>query len=182
MMNQKKQKWVETGYNLIALQGFENVGVEMISRSMNKSKSSFYNYFGDYENYIEKVLSYHITRNKLFVTEILEIINLNPDLIDILLKYKTDIFFYKRLYTRRDKAEFNSVLELSFSNYSKAIEEKWVVYLSLVKNRAFVRKLHLYVAEHFLMIMNKDNYTFDWIEEYLKELTSMLGLLLKDTK
>jgi len=181
-MNRKKQQWIEVGYEQIAFLGFESVGVELISREMKKSKSSFYNYFGDYENYIEELLTHQISRNKNFVSKLAEINSLMPDLINLLIEFKSDIFFHKQLYKHRDKKHFKETLDISFNNYSNTIEEKWVDYFGLSKNRAFIQRFHRYIAEHFLMMINNDNYTFEWMENYLIQLKSMLGLLLNQIK
>ena len=182
MGNKRKQEWIIVGYNLIAKQGFEKVGVELISRAMEKSKSSFYNYFGDFENYTEELLSFHLSRNKIFIEKVSMIENLRPDFIKLVLEFKYDILFYKQSYKHRDKNNFKEVLNFSFSNYAKTIEEKWVEYFGILNNRAFIQKFHLIIAEHFLMQVNDENYTFEFVDNYLLELTSMLSLLSDTAK
>jgi len=54
---------------MVAEHGFASVNIESISRSMNKSKSSFYNYFGDWEVFEELLLEHHLKASKAFADE-----------------------------------------------------------------------------------------------------------------
>ena len=182
MKNEKRQKWIVLGYELISDEGLKNLSIESLSRTMNKSKSSFYNYFGEMDLFMVELLSYHIDRSKLFGNEISTIKGIRPGLVNILLEYKSDILFHKQLYLNRDNPKFRNCIERVFSIYGQPIAEKWADYFGLSHNRLFVEKFHRFIAEHFLLIIDSDNYNFNWIDNYLKELSSLLSLLSEKIK
>ena len=169
-------------YQLIGDKGLKNFSIESISRIMNKSKSSFYNHFGEMDLFIVELLNYHVDRSKLFGNDISTIKGIRPGLINILLEYKSDILFHKQLYLNRDNSKFRDCIERVFSIYGQPIAEKWADYFELSLNRLFVEKFHRFIAEHFLLIIDSDNYNFSWIDNYLEELSLMLKMLSERIK
>lgn len=64
MKNKNMQPWILAGYELFAIDGPTGLKVEVISRKVNKSKSSFYHHFADLEVFTEYLLNYHMERAK----------------------------------------------------------------------------------------------------------------------
>ena len=103
MKGKNRQIWLEKGYQMISEKGFTKVNVESIARTINKNKSSFYYYFGDWEGFEESLLEYHLSLAEEFAVKINNCANIIPDMLEVFLDYKTDIFFHKQLRINRDK-------------------------------------------------------------------------------
>lgn len=179
MNEHKKQEWIEKGYVLVAENSFEYLSVNTICRAVAKSKSSFYHYFGDLEGYKDALVAYHLDRAHGFAEKINGCTTIQPDLIEVLMEYQTDIFFYKRLLIYRDKATYKSYNQKVFELYEHAVLDKWAVYFELHNRKIFVSKFNKFLTEHFLMSISLETYTYDWIKNYLVEITEMVYQMRK---
>lgn len=159
---------------MIAENGFNRISIESIARSMSKSKSSFYHYFGDLELFIEDLLDHHEERSVLFAREISTCEHIRPDMVNIFVDYKTDLFFHKQLRINRANPTYKQCFEKVFHKYEVAILDNWAIFLGLEKQKAFAQAfLHL-IAENFLLKITLDSYSHEWLDNYLEEIAVML--------
>lgn len=84
-------RWTEEGYNLFAHEGPEGLHVEKIARKLQLNKSAFYHYFGNMQSYMEALVQYHISLARSIATEIAGARNIDPDLLQLIVKHK--LFF-----------------------------------------------------------------------------------------
>ena len=179
MNERKKQEWVEKGYVLVAEKGFESLTVNSICRMVAKSKSSFYHFFGELALFKDELMNYHLERSYGFANKIKGCKNIIPDLIEVMMDYKIDIFFHKQFRIYRDKLRYEKYNEKIFELYENAVVDKLAVYFELNNRRIFVRKFHKFLSEHFLMSISLDTYTYDWVENYLMEVLEMVRQMKK---
>ena len=177
MKGKKRQAWIEEGYKLVARTGFEGLGVESISRSMNKSKSSFYHYFGEMEVFREELLHFHLSRAVGFGRDISACKNVRPELVDVFLDYQTDIFFHKQLHINRDYPSCKKCIDKVYEVHEKPLVEKWIDYFGLSHKKMFAKTFHRFMTEHFCLLIVYETYNREWILNYLKGLYQMLQQL-----
>ena len=166
--------WIDCGYHLVATQGFGTVNIESTARAMGKSKSSFYHYFGDWEGFEEFLLNHHITRAMAFAHEVTECKEIVPDLVHLLIDYKTDFFFHKQLRINRERPDFKTCFEKVHELFEKAVIDQWVAFLSL-QDRPFLAAQTLrLISENFLLQITEEHYDFDWLKNYLQEASGLV--------
>lgn len=173
-MQEKKQEWIETGYAFVAKNGFANLSVNFIAREVGKSKSSFYHYFGNLEQFITSLLEHHLYRTKLFTTELNKYENGSPEMIHAFLNYKVDTFFHKQIRINRDQPLYKEYVEKAFELYETAIAEKWANHVGLEHRRIFAQKFNRFVSEHFSLTITPETFTYEWLENYSKEIIEMV--------
>ncbi|MEO1413314.1 MAG: TetR/AcrR family transcriptional regulator [Bacteroidota bacterium] len=179
MNERKRQEWIAEGYQLVAQNGFERLTVKLICRMVAKSKSSFYHYFGELELFKDALLTHHAKRAHQFARDIDACQQVEPDLVTVLMDYRTDIFFYKQVRMYRDHSTYKKYGQQIFDLYENAVLEKWVDYFKLNDRPLFARKFNKFLSEHFLMSISFDTYTRDWLKNYLFELWEMVHQLKK---
>ena len=69
MKGKSKQAWIEQGYQMASANGFNSLSVEAIGRAINKNKSSFYHYFGDWAIFEDALLEHHLHLSKQFARD-----------------------------------------------------------------------------------------------------------------
>ena len=106
MNERKRQEWIAEGYQLVAQNGFERLTVKLICRMVAKSKSSFYHYFGELELFKDALLTHHAKRAHQFARDIDACQQVEPDLVTVLMDYRTDIFFYKQVRMYLDHSTY----------------------------------------------------------------------------
>ncbi len=171
--NKNRQEWILNGYALVAELGFDAINVELISRFVNKNKSSFYHYFGEFPLYLNALHQWHIHRSEEFAINIEGCESINPDLLNMALEYKYDIFFHKQLRLNRDKPDYEKTLNSAFDNYEKAVINQWALFFELEDNLSFVSTFIHFFTENLLLKATFDSFTFEWLENYVMELSTM---------
>ena len=174
MKEDKQHAWIEKGYELVAQHGFNHLAVEVIARAMQKSKSSFYHYFGEMEVFKEALLAYHLQRAQLFTQDVSACTNVQPELIQVLLAYQIDVFFHKQLHIHRAESIYKNCIDRVFELNETSLTHKWIEYFDLHHKRLFARTFHRFITEHFCLLITQESYTATWITQYLQELTTML--------
>ncbi len=174
MKGKNKQIWLEKGYQMISENGFTKVNVESIARAVNKNKSSFYYYFGDWEGFEDSLLEYHLSLAEEFALEIRNCQSIIPGMVDIFLDYKTDIFFHKQLRINRDKPQFKKCFESVFNIFENAILETWKSFLMLEDQSFLAAKILALLSENFLLKITYENYTYQWMYNYLLDVAQLL--------
>src|SRR5690349_6085614 len=89
--------WVEGGYNQFALEGLDGLHIEPLARKLVLNKSGFYHYFGDLEGFSSELLHLHESKVTQFLQEIKETKTLDPDYLNLLVKYSTTVMFQTQL-------------------------------------------------------------------------------------
>jgi len=163
----------------VAEKGFECLSINVICRFVGKSKSSFYNYFGEIELFREELMAFHLKRAFDFAKKIENCEKIQPDLIEVFMDYKTDIFFYKQLRIYRNNLIYENYNQKIFELFENAVCDKWADYFEFENRQIFVKKFNKFLSEHFLMSISLDSYTFGWIKNYLTEILEMVRQLKK---
>lgn len=172
--SKNKADWIITGYELVAEVGFDAISIEQISRLMGKNKSSFYHYFGELELYILQLLKWHIKQSEDFATKVESAMSINPDIFNLALEHKHDIFFHKQLRLKRNKTHFSEALAQAFGNYEKAVIKHWASFFGLEQKQKFVGTFIHFFTENLLLKATFDTFTFEWMENYAAELKAMV--------
>lgn len=174
MKEQKRQDWIEIGYQLVAEEGFQKLSIESIARKIGKSKSSFYHYFGDKEVFEEELLNHHLKQAEISITKLKECENIRPGFVNILLEVKNDMFFNKQLRLQRDNPIYKTCFEQAYEIYEAATFDLWVTFFGLADNKRFAKLFLKFFAENFLLKISPESYTYEWLDNYMQELDSML--------
>ena len=156
---------------------FSGLSVELISRKVGKNKSSFYHHFGDLEVFKGELLSHHVQQARLFSTELEKCVSIRPGMIHVFLRYKADFLFHKQLRIGRGNLEFQRCFESVHSLFETAIGETWARYLELENQKPLSKTFLRLVSENFLLQITEENYTFEWLDNYLSEVSTLLAKL-----
>ena len=104
------------------------------------------------------LLDFHIQQVEIFSEAIKACETIQPDVLNLFLEYKTDLFFHKQLRINRDKAEFKKCFEKAFSKVEEALLDKWTDYLGLGDQQLFATAFLRLIAENFLLQMSERNF------------------------
>ena len=175
MKELKKSSWIEKGYLQVSESGFNSLNIESIARKIQKNKSSFYHYFGSMDVFIDALLQHHLKRADEFSTKIRECETIRPEMVDLFIEYRPDLFFHKQLRINRDNPDFKKCFEIVFGKYEQAILDQWAKFLGLNEQKLFARTyLHL-VSENFLLKISPETYSRDWLNDYLEDISAVLN-------
>ena len=173
-MNNLKQAWIESGYEIFATEGPRGLKVEVLARRVNKSKSSFYHHFADLEIFIEFLLQYHLERAAIITQQEKDCKTVIPELLQLLVEVKEDLLFNRQLRIHRDNPAFRRCFEQSSQEVGEAILDIWAEALGLGENFYLAELVLKLSLENFYLQITPETLTYEWLEAYIRELQHMV--------
>jgi len=166
-----EQRWIETGYTLWAYQGPHAIQVERMAQEIGISKTSFYHYFQDKENFIEQILAHHLHRAEEIRREEMRIRCIDPELIELLLRCKTDLLFNRQLRIAKEHARYAEIVAATDARIGYEFVRIWQETLRLpLKEHALLALFEL-ALENFYLQINPSNLNYDWLKAYFDRLS-----------
>ena len=129
--NGSSLKWVETGYVLLAESGPEGIQVEKMARILNANKSGFYHYFGDKEIYFSYIAEYHDQMGRNFAKEVEALKTFEPGYIELLLKYKIQLFAQMQMKKHKEIVVFREAYNKVKKRNEKVQNPLWTNFLGI---------------------------------------------------
>ncbi len=173
-MVNRKTPWIKSAYKIFANEGPQALKVEAIARQVNKSKSSFYHFFVDMDNFIDELLSYHLKRAAIIAEKEKACSNVDPELFEVLITYKEDLLFNRQLRIHRKEERYRQCFEQTSREVANAISEIWAEALG-IPNQSFLAELVLNLSmENFFLQITEETLNHTWLKKYVSELKAMV--------
>jgi AcrR family transcriptional regulator len=181
MINDNKISWIICGYEIFSRKGPDGLKIEVLARKVNKSKSSFYHYFANIEIFTEILLEYHLEKAEIISKRENECKSINPELLNVLIEFKQDLLFNRQLRVNRNVIEFKNCFEKASKKVAESIIEIWAKDLN-IKNNSYLAEIILKLTlENFYLQITEETMTFDWLQNYFKELQNMVAEFEKNS-
>ncbi|MEZ4887823.1 MAG: TetR/AcrR family transcriptional regulator [Chitinophagales bacterium] len=175
MTNKIKEPWIEAGYGIFSKEGPKGLKVEVIARKVQKSKSSFYHHFADLEVFTELLLAHHLQRTKIMAEREALCKNVDPELIQVLLDFKQDLFFSRQLRVNRSVEIFKECLEKANQQVGSAFLGVWARDIGLQGKNGLASTVLDFTTENFYLQLTEENFNYGWLSNYFKEIKQMVG-------
>ncbi|MEY4541716.1 MAG: hypothetical protein RLZZ306_3473 [Bacteroidota bacterium] len=175
-----KQPWILEGYELFSKEGSKGLKVEVISRKVNKSKSSFYHHFADIECFIEELLAFHLEQAKIIADRERTCKSIDPSLINLLLEVRQDLFFNRQLRVNRSNPAFKQCFEKANHLVGNAFLEVWAKEIGLGNKPKLAEIFFGLVLENFYLQLTEKTLTYEWLSDYFKNIRLMVAEFNKE--
>lgn len=173
-MSELQQSWIDVGYAIFAGEGPNALKVEVLARQVNKSKSSFYHHFVDMEIFVEHLLKHHLNRSAIISEEERQCQNVIPELLEVLIRNKQDLLFNRQLRIHRNVPAFQACFQKASEEVGGAIAGIWAEALGLQDHSHLAQMVLKLSLENFYLQITAENLNYDWLEQYMRELQSMI--------
>ncbi|MDN4166701.1 TetR/AcrR family transcriptional regulator [Cytophagales bacterium LB-30] len=174
-----KKVWIENGYLIFSKKGLVGLKIEPLAKIVNKSKSSFYHHFADLEIFTDELLTHHLKKSREIAQKEYKAKNINPELINILIEHKTDIFFNQQLRFNRHIKSFETALLTSNKLVGEAFIAVWLNDLNLKLNMSQIEGIFSIALDNFFLQITEKNYTHKWLTDYFETLKTSIQKLMK---
>jgi AcrR family transcriptional regulator len=164
-----KTPWILAGYELFAKEGLAGLKIEVLARMVDKSKSSFYHHFADMEVFMEFLLQYHIEQVKILAELERQCKNLIPDMLNLILEIKQDIFFNRQLRVNNHVPEFRKCLEKVEKELEDTFLEIWSEALGLSGKPNLARMIYNIAVEKFYLQVSEETLSYEWLLKFVGE-------------
>ncbi|MBK7631838.1 MAG: TetR/AcrR family transcriptional regulator [Ignavibacteriales bacterium] len=170
MKTNTKEPWILTGYDLFAKEGPKGIKIEVIAKRVSISKSSFYHHFAHLDLFLELLIEYHLQQSHIIADKENSAKNIDPELIDILVKHKTDLLFNRQLRINREHKLYLDALVKSNKTVGDAFVMLWVKDFDLKLSRKQLQGIFELALDNFYLRINAENLNHQWLSEYFANL------------
>jgi AcrR family transcriptional regulator len=172
-MAENKEIWIKTGYEIFALQGENALKVEILSKKVGISKSSFYHHFADLEVFIEFLLQFHLHQSQILAEKERQVKNIDSELLLILVEHKIDLLFNRQLRFHQDNKAYQKVLAESNRIIGHEFIHIWMKDAQLTLSQKQLEGLYELALEKFFLQINPENLHYQWLSEFFKHLNQV---------
>ncbi|MEA3477637.1 MAG: TetR/AcrR family transcriptional regulator [Bacteroidota bacterium] len=167
-----KQTWIEKGYEHFALYGPKNLSINKLSKEIGSSRASFYNHFGDIENFTEELLDMHWQIHQRFCSfGALECKKLFPDLYLLLEQYPIPLKFSRQLFLNRNNPAYNYLFAKTYNASARAfICKLFSEQFGLHQNDEDTNNLWLTVGESWYSRLDPNNLSAEKMQKLAEEI------------
>lgn len=178
----KEQVWLRQGYSMFASGGPGNLKIEVLADRVGKSKSSFYHFFADTIIFQEELLRHHRAR----VTELIEkerrMKSIDPEIIDLMVESKEDLFFHRQLRLNRQVREFDEFLKRIDPEMEAAFIPLWAKLLGVQERSVFASLFLRLCLENFFLSLSTDTFSPTWLRKYFSDVRHLVQLATQQGK
>jgi AcrR family transcriptional regulator len=175
IINDNNKIWIETGYKIVAIFGFEGLKIEQLAKKVGISKSSFYHHFADLELFVECLLKYHSQQAYIIAEKEKNAKNINPELINILIEHTTDLLFNRQLRVHRQQKTFFDTLIKTNQIIGNDFVLIWKKDLNLNLTQTQLEAFFELALENFYLQITPENLNKEWLLEYFNYLKKIIS-------
>ncbi|GAB4404703.1 MAG: hypothetical protein OHK0053_30280 [Microscillaceae bacterium] len=178
MSQTSKQTWIAAGYRAFAQEGPAGLKIEVLAQAVFRRKSSFYHHFGNLEHFTECLLRQHLERAKIIAQREKNLPQVIPDLIELLLEVKEDLFFSRQLRIHRHIPAFQACFQKADAELEAAFLHIWAEAIGLDGRPAVSRALLDLAMENFYLQITEESLTYDWLLHFIQNIRSLVSALV----
>lgn len=164
--------WLNLGYELFSEEGHEGLQVERLSRILGKNKSGFYHFFGDKDNFLERLMENHLKREEDLLSAFVKIDDFNPRFLQYMVENKQTILFQTQLVKNRDMRLFQDTFAKVNGLIENAVMPIWMSYLGVPHDVAL--KYWGVIRDTFYARVTPKSFNLDWLSSFASEVKAIL--------
>jgi len=174
MLKDTRTPWILAGYELFAKEGPKGLKIEVMSRMVNKNKSSFYHHFADLEVFTEFMLKYHLEKAKIIAERGSNCKNVIPQLINLFLEFKEDLFFNRQLRINRNDIEFKDCFEKTSKLVGDAMAGIWGEAIGLADNSSLAKIILSLSMDNFFLQITEETFSREWFSTFMDDINELV--------
>ncbi|MCP4122974.1 MAG: TetR/AcrR family transcriptional regulator [Bacteroidetes bacterium] len=181
-MADTKHIWLATAHAEFARKGENALKIDTLAKAVGKSRSSFYNLFGDMEGFRDELIKYALEVTRNFAAEANVMERFFPDYGEVVIKYKDMLFFNKHIFLGRHKNKtYADTWELISKITENKTEELWMKMINLESLPPHQReKFYETIRTAAFMRLQYDEYTYERMYNNVIEINRSFGFLMND--
>ena len=155
----QKTKWIETGYRHFIEYGPKELKITNIAHDAGVSRTTFYHFFTDLDDFIDHLLGHHRELAKVFHAE-LKKAKTYTDLFKIMASepYLTGILFHRQLLLHKDNPYFYQTYQALNKIGNEIVFPLWAVYYGYEGNSLVGKKIHLMLLDIWYLNIQKSDF------------------------
>jgi len=176
-----KEQWLEQGYQDFALNGPDNLSINLIGREIGASRSSFYHHFAEIDIFIDELLEMHWSICLAYIEAgKASCKTLIPDLYDLLATYPIPLQFSRQLFRHRHIPRFNYLFAKTYDlSWDAFVMDLFSRHMNLQEPHGDLKQLFVTLGEAWYSRLDPKDLSAATLrqhaEDILKDLSNFIG-------
>jgi AcrR family transcriptional regulator len=171
--------WVETGYEMFSCYGPDALKIEQLARITGTSKSSFYHHFADIPLFREYLLQWHLERALLLAEKAKQCRSLIPEVVEMLIEAKQDIFFNRQLRIHRHVKIYQQCYEKAHTTVISQFIGLWQNWIGLENKPQLANHIFQITTDLFYQRITPANFTYEWLVSLVEEIKTIIHSIIQ---
>jgi AcrR family transcriptional regulator len=156
----QKTPWIETGYRHFAEFGPQELKIKCIAKDAGVSRTTFYHFFTDLEDFVDQLLQHHRQVAKMYHTQQRRC-KKYTDLFTAVETFRTGIFFHRQLLLHKDNPYFYLTYRMLNKIGNEIIYPLWAEYFNYEGNSIIGKEIHLMLLDLWHLNLKEEDLTYE---------------------
>jgi AcrR family transcriptional regulator len=157
----QKGKWIKTGYRHFANFGPQELSIKSIAQDAGVSRTTFYHFFADMDDYIGQLLEYHQEVAEEHFMRLRLCKTYEPDVFKVVIDFREEIFFHRQLLLHKENPIFFQTYQMLNQRSNEIIYPLWAEYFQYNGDEARGKEIHLMLLDLWYLEMNENDFTYE---------------------
>lgn len=170
----QKTKWIETGYRHFAEYGPSELKIKSIAHDACVSRTTFYHFYTDMEDFIDNLLEHHRERAKEVIAGFKKCKNYIPDVFKVIEANRTTFFFHRQLLIHKE----NPVFYLTYQVLNKLTDDiifpLWAENFGFKGNSLVGKEIHRMLRDIWYLHLSPEDKTCEDFFEHAKQIRQQI--------
>jgi AcrR family transcriptional regulator len=175
-------RWIETGWELFAIEGINGLQVERMARELNLNKSGFYHHFGDKDVFFAALIDHHLKINEKFSHDISLQTTFDPGYLKLVVKYKTAVLTQGQLRKNIDNKLFQDTFQKARDRNAKYVAPLWTKFLNIPDDQNLAIDLFNIFRDLFFMRITPKTFNYENIKSLSYEFSKTVEVIMRYAK
>lgn len=178
MKEDTMKPWINSGYQIFAMEGPGGLKVERLARIIGKNKSSFYHLFSGLEIFTTALLEHHLKQAFIMAEKESNCKN-RDELIEVIVTHKIDLLFNRQLRIHRDNQNFENCFLKTNQITGQSIIGIWSEIIGLKNNSHLAELVFRLSLENFFLQITEETINTNWLNAYFDEINKLIRAFQK---
>ncbi len=177
--NNSEHTWIEAGYEQFAAEGLEGIQVERLARITSLNKSGYYHYFGERDTFLEKLMEHHLHLGITYTNELKQIQQFDPEYIELLIKYATQLMFTSQLVRNRHHQLLVRTHQKINEMVDPVLSKLFADFIGFKDHREFSDRYYNQVRYMFHAKITPERMNYPYLRDFLYEARDVIQLAIE---
>ena len=176
----KVDTWIKAGYKLLGTEGMDGIKVERLAKILDLNKSGFYHYFGSMDSYVKSLLQYHVRLASTIASEVANCENIDPDLLQLIVKHKTFFLVESQLLVKSRPAHIDEDVDEAGRILNEVLLPFWLKTRDLPEDRVAAMGFMNIIRHFFYARIDPENINYEFLHALAVETQDVLDKIMMD--
>jgi len=179
-----KKIWLEKGYELFALYGPHALTINKIAKEINQTRTSFYYYFNDLEDFCNELIRIHINLYEEYINRgKRKCKKYRPDLFQVISEFPLGLKFHRQLFNHRSNPLYNfTYMSCNENSAETFVIELFKKYYKLDTDKSTLKLIHESLLDAWFSRLDVNNLSADNIMKISDDIMESILNLINESK